>query len=59
MVDSPSYADAVHETVDCPFSPSVAFTPIGGSAYVIAFTGADGSLGGDVPISFSAVTTNV
>jgi hypothetical protein len=45
--------------VVCPSCPSIADIPEGGSAYVIDFMGADGVLGGEVPISFSAVTTNV
>jgi hypothetical protein len=57
--DSPSYIDAIHDTVVCPSCPPIADTPEGGSGYVIAFMGADGVLGGEVPISFSAVTTNV
>jgi hypothetical protein len=57
--DSPSYIDAIHDTVVCPSCPSIADIPEGGSGYVIAFMGADGVLGGEVPISFSAVTTNV
>ena len=59
MGDSPSYIDAIHDTVVCPFCPSIADTPEGGSAYVIAFMGSEGALGGEVPKSFSAVTTNV
>jgi hypothetical protein len=57
--ESPSYEEGVHDIVLCPFCPSVAFTFVGGSAYVIAFTGAEGALGGDAPMAFVALTTNV
>jgi hypothetical protein len=58
MADPPLVAGATKLTVACPF-PATAATPVGGPGTVAGITGADGALGGLVPMIFVAVTVNV